>query len=78
VNADLAVSRSFRITERLKLQLRGEAFNVFNHTNFQSPSVDMAVTADATGRPVFNAPNFGLITAARPARFMQIALRLAF
>jgi hypothetical protein len=32
-NADLRVSREFRITERLRLALNGEAFNLFNHTN---------------------------------------------
>lgn len=31
---DLAVRRDFPLYERLKLQLRGEAFNVFNHPNF--------------------------------------------
>jgi len=34
VQMDLAVRRDFRIYERLKLQFRAEAFNVFNHPNF--------------------------------------------
>ncbi len=32
-NTDLRVSREFRITERVRLALNGEAFNLFNHTN---------------------------------------------
>ena len=31
---DLAVRREFPIHERLKLQFRAEAFNIFNHPNF--------------------------------------------
>lgn len=31
---DLAVRREFPIYERLRLQFRAEAFNVFNHPNF--------------------------------------------
>jgi hypothetical protein len=30
------------------------------------------------GRPVFNSPGFGLITAAKAARFMQLVARFEF
>jgi hypothetical protein len=36
--ADLAIHRNFRVTEHVTMQLRGEAFNVFNHPNFANPS----------------------------------------
>ncbi|MDE3164786.1 MAG: hypothetical protein KGN36_03195, partial [Acidobacteriota bacterium] len=35
-NVDMRISRDFTITERVKLSLLGEAFNVFNHTNVYS------------------------------------------
>lgn len=34
---DMAVRREFNLTEKLKLQFRGEAFNVTNHPNFANP-----------------------------------------
>jgi outer membrane receptor protein involved in Fe transport len=36
--ADLAVRRQFKLTERLHLQARAEAFNMFNHPNFAPES----------------------------------------
>jgi hypothetical protein len=35
-NVDFRIMREFRMTERARLQLIGEAFNVFNHTNIAS------------------------------------------
>jgi len=35
-NVDLRISRNFKITERMGLSLAGEAFNLFNFTNFYS------------------------------------------
>jgi Carboxypeptidase regulatory-like domain/TonB dependent receptor-like, beta-barrel/TonB-dependent Receptor Plug Domain len=34
---DFSLRRQFNLTERAKLQLRAEAFNVFNHPNFGDP-----------------------------------------
>jgi len=36
--ADIAVQRQFRLTEKLGLRLRSEFFNIFNHPNFGNPS----------------------------------------
>ena len=38
VQVDLSISRKFPITERVNLQFRADAFNVFNHPNFANPS----------------------------------------
>jgi hypothetical protein len=36
-NADLALAKSFNLTERIRFQLRAEAFNAFNHVNLGGP-----------------------------------------
>lgn len=78
-NIDLAVARTFPIKERLRLEVRAEAFNFLNHTNFNGPNTSLSVQADArTGQAIFNSPAFGLITSAKSARFLQLVLRLAF
>ncbi|MBI1897413.1 MAG: hypothetical protein HYS04_12950, partial [Acidobacteria bacterium] len=65
-NVDLSLLKNFAFTERWNLQFRAEAFNVFNHSNFDDPGRALA------------SPNFGVITAARPARTLQLGLKLNF
>ena len=78
INLDLSAARRFRISERLGLQIRAEAFNLLNHTNFNAPATGLSVIADPQGRPVFNSPAFGLITSAKSTRFVQLVARLEF
>lgn len=35
--SNFAVRRQFRLTEKMGMQLKVEAFNLFNHPNFASP-----------------------------------------
>ena len=37
---DFSVARGFKLNERLGLKFRAEAFNLFNHANFQQDAVD--------------------------------------
>ena len=67
VNFDLSAVRNFPITEKLRLQFRGEAFNAFNKANFSTPF------ASAN-----NAARFGRIESAGSPRIMQLALRIIF
>ncbi len=65
---DASVFKTFPIHERLKLQVRLEAFNVTNTTWFGSPGTGVATSS------------FGVITPsqANDPRYMQAALRLTF
>jgi hypothetical protein len=75
---DAAVGREFPIHERLRVRLRVEAFNLLNHTNLQTPNVSLTATTNSSNQPVFNSPAFGIITAARSARFLQLVARIEF
>lgn len=63
---DLSLFKNLSITERVKTQLRMEAFNVFNHTNLNT--VDMR----------FGQPTFGQVTSARDPRILQLAIKVLF
>jgi len=65
-NLNTSLIRTFRIPERYQLQFRGEAFNLASHANFGMP-----------GR-VFEGPGFGIVSSARPARQIQVGMRLTF
>ena len=63
---DLTLQREFALSEALRLQFRAEAYNLFNHPNFNIPN-----------RTAFTA-NFGRISSAQDSRQLQFALKLVF
>ncbi len=68
-NFDMTLQKSIRFTESGNLELRVEAFNAFNHTQFYGPaSVDGQVED----------PNFGKIVSAAAPRLMQLAAKYSF
>lgn len=76
---DLSLGKRFKLAGAVGLAVRVEAFNVLNNVNLNAPNTMLNVIFDqATGRAVFNAPNYGLITSAKDARQMQLVARLDF
>jgi hypothetical protein len=65
-DVDMALQKDVALGSGRRLQLRWEVFNLLNRVNFEVPN-----------RIAFT-PNFGRIFSARPARQMQLALKLAF
>jgi hypothetical protein len=66
-NVDTALIKRTKFTETLNLELRLEAFNVFNHTNFSVPnSLDI------------NDANFGKINSTFDPRILQLAFKFNF
>jgi len=69
---DLSLLKKISISEGLNLQLRGEFFNVLNHTNLNTPNP--VVYTAATGSP---SPTAGVITStATTSRQIQFGLKM--
>lgn len=65
-NVNAALLKNTRLTEGVNLQFRAEAFNLFNHPNFNLPD------------NFLGSPTFGRITSARDPRHIQFGLKLLF
>jgi hypothetical protein len=69
LNFDIALLRTFRLTESKALQFRLETFNTFNHAQFfGAAAVDGGVDEKL----------FGQVVRAAPPRLVQMALKLTF
>jgi hypothetical protein len=72
---DLAFSKNFRITERVRFLFRWEMYNAFNRVTFSSPWID------GTNNVAQGSGVFGLITTtdpSYPSRVMQGGAKLTF
>jgi Carboxypeptidase regulatory-like domain len=65
-NFNASLIKSTAISERFNLQFRAEAFNLFNHPNFDLPDNFMG------------SPTFGQITSAKDPRHIQFGVKLLF
>jgi hypothetical protein len=65
-NFDMALAKTTKFTESKELQLRLEAFNVFNHAQFSNPAGEI------------NSGQFGFVISARPARRVQLGVKVLF
>ncbi len=77
---DLAVRRDFLIHEKLKLQFRAEAFNVFNHPNFGTVNgfFGQSTFGQATGTLASTLGSLNPLYQIGGPRSMQFALRIFF
>jgi hypothetical protein len=65
-NVNYSLFKNFVLSEELKLQFRGEFFNLFNHANLGNPNTSAT------------SPAFGRITSADAPRILQFGLKLVF
>jgi len=66
-NTDVALLRDFHIHGSNTAQFRAEAFNVFNHAQFNNP-----------GGNISNSSTFGIVTSANSPRILQLAAKYQF
>jgi hypothetical protein len=66
VTTDITLEKRFQLTEQWTFDLRGEFYNMLNHTNFNIPGF------------TYGAADFGVVSSARPGRSAQLAARLTF
>jgi hypothetical protein len=71
VNVDTSLFKRFKVNERVNVQLRVEAFNILNHSNFFYPN---SIVFQGTSY----SQTAGQITAASTSRQLQLALKLIF
>ena len=86
-NTDMTLRKNFRITERIGFQLGANAFNVFNHPNFNAPSANTAFgglfgtinNAIVSGNPQPPTSPYGAFaSAAVDARIVQVQGKITF
>ncbi len=68
-NYDMALMKNIRLKESKSLQIRAEAFNVFNHAQFFGPQ-----TVDGN----IGSGTFGQVVSADPPRLIQLGAKLVF
>jgi hypothetical protein len=71
---DPALSKRFPLTERLGLNFRAEAFNIFNHAEYGTPSAVWGATGFGTITNAFNLTPVGTGT----PRELQFMLKLEY
>ena len=89
-NVDLSLTKSFPFGEKRRLELRVDAFNALNHTQFSGVNATLNVTSltnftptnlpfDANGNFIpANKNGFGTINGVRDPRILQMVARFIF
>jgi hypothetical protein len=89
---DLSLVKTFTLNERFGLKFTADAFNLFNHPNFDAPNNNVTlnqcfnpvpciapIPAPAAGQPFSNPRNYGVIQGTVGSnRFLQFSMHLTF
>ncbi len=80
VRFDMSMAKEFMINERMRLRFNFDAYNLFNHPDFDTPNNDVVFFEDYSAPPVF--PPLGSLGIIQhtigSSRFLQLGLHLKF
>jgi hypothetical protein len=87
-NFDLILAKNTKLGERMNMELRFEAFNALNHTQFTTVDLNLGSASTCTAGPAKDQitgdcnrasnANFGKYTGARESRVIQLGARFSF
>src|SRR6185436_3192749 len=89
-NVDLSLQKTFNLDEKRKFELRVDAFNALNHTQFSGVNSNLNFSSlsnltptnlpfDAAGNFLLGQKNgFGTVNGARDPRILQMVARFVF
>jgi hypothetical protein len=88
---DFSIVKNFKVSERIALKFQADAFNIFNHPNFDTPNTNFTLNPCFSPNPCYLTPgqvfgpgnpntnNFGVIQQTVGSnRFLQLAMHLTF
>jgi hypothetical protein len=78
LNFNMSLFKNFNFTENTRIQLRFEAYNVFNHTQWGNVNVGLSAPTSGTPFSGANAGSSGQITSARDPRQLQFGGKFYF
>ena len=78
LNFNMALYKNFNFTENTRIQLRFEAFNIFNHTQWANINNSLSAPTSGTVFSGSNAGSSGQITSARDPRQLQLGGKFYF
>jgi hypothetical protein len=78
-NIDMSIGKTFKLSERLSLQARGEVFNILNHPNFATPTTNLESSTIA-GIPQYtpDVAESNPVVGSGGSRHIQLGLKVIF
>jgi hypothetical protein len=77
-NVDFSMNKNFAVTERARIQLRAEFFNLLNHTSFNGFGNSVFIVNNSGGVTTTRNGGFGVLNSDRGPRQIQFGIKLNF